>query len=113
MSGGILPSAGSTMSEVWRNVRVSHAASSLMAPMLPSPMLKARFRRLVSSSTLALNSSSVNSARPAYLSGRCNGMAYAESVVQVPCRSGSPQGVRGVCHVPSFDALAILAASGP
>ena len=77
------------MSDVCRKDRVSQALSLRNDP----TALTARLRVASSRATLSANSLSVSSALVPSASGRCSGMPKAESPDQMPCRSGSPQGV--------------------
>jgi hypothetical protein len=63
----------------------------------------------IDASSASLMSSSV---RPANLAGRSSGVAYSFELVNVPCRSGSPHGVRDGVHVFALDYDADFARAG-
>ena len=99
VSGGKRPSGGSTSSDV-RFVGVPRSIQKLLyAPTLPPATVRRGAASRSCSSRSAASacrwvvSSSVRVVRPSYSSGRSMGTAPDEC--QTPCRSGSPQAVRG------------------
>ncbi len=79
------------MSDVCRNDFVTQPLSLRNEPTALIAFVRARSSR----ATLSAYSLSLSSARVPNDSGRCIGMPKAESPDQMPCRSGSPQGVFG------------------
>ena len=61
------------------------------SPVCPEPRSRPASRCAVRDTV----SSSVSSSRPPNVSGRSTGTEISSSVVQTPCRSGWPHGVRG------------------
>ncbi len=97
VSGGILPSGGSTTSHARLPFVTSRLSRNCSGPTpgARSMTCSCRFSRISASS--APDTSSTR--RPSNSGGRSNGVLCSYLFVKFPCRSGSPQGVRGTAHV--------------
>src|SRR6187455_2512241 len=89
---GSRPSAGSTTSDVWRNVRVPTSLRN--AP----TRFNSRVLAWSASARRLAYSSSESCERLPSSAGRCTGMLRRSSLDHVPEMSGSPQGVFGVVY---------------
>ncbi len=108
VSAGILPSGGSITSHGWLRLDKSrfssHHASGPRGP-------GGRFAIIFASASLRICSNSAGVMSASVLSpnsaGFSSGVAYSLSFANVPCRSGSPHGVRGAvkrCALAGSDA---------
>jgi hypothetical protein len=112
-SGGSRPSGGSTISEACRE-GVPRSPQCAGGPVLElrRAVSGSRYRsRSVSRrrrlcSTRASNSTSFSVARSPNDSGRSRGVPCMRVLGQMPCRSGSPHGVRGAVHASRAGAAA-------
>src|SRR4029077_9213053 len=110
--GGILPSGGSTMSDV-RLLGENPSREAVRPKVVKLDNVDSgsgvrSYSRCSPAFWAACTSSSVKNSLPSYLAGRSKGVKL--SLVQYPCRSGLPSGVRGVVQDFVFVLAGVFAA---